>query len=159
MKMNGQEINARNELTHIIPRENGPNFVFTVRSVLSYDEYNDQFPRPKPTMRRHKGEEVDRAVEDDSFTELMEEWSAQKMDWIVIQALAPTEWLEWSTIDMNDSKTFGNWNAEMLDASFTDVEIKLLFSSVMIVNGTNQATLDKAMDDFLAGPGPVLETQ
>jgi len=150
MKLHGKNLEEPPVTTVVIPRPNG-DLVFQAKPVLNSDEFNEIMPRPEPPERLHKGGQKQKLVDDPRYKEDLSEWIKAKTDWTIIQSLSATEGLEWETVDMNDPKTWGNYNQELIDAKLLPTEIAKITDAVFEAIGLDQAKIEEATKRFLAG--------
>ena len=152
MKYKGQKIEGPNEEIIIIPRGTGDDIVLTARAVLDFKEFDDLITVPKPPMRMTRGESKHTPLlNDPKYKKEMDLYNQLRLSWLILTSLKATEDLEWETVDMFDSGTWNNYDEEMRDSGFSNVEIGRIIDGVMIANSLSQEKIDEARKHFLAG--------
>lgn len=150
MKWKGETLSKLTEVIVVIPRGD-EKFVFKIRPVLDFGDFEEICPRPKAPMGMAKGEtEATPQENHPSHKKAMDEWLDKRANWMVIWALSPTEDLEWDNVKLSDPTTWDNYEEELKEAGFSQVEIVKLVSTVINASGLSQAAIDAATESFLA---------
>jgi hypothetical protein len=68
----------------------------------------------------------------------------------MLKSLESTEDLEWETVDINKPETYGNWQIELEDAGFSEIERMRVMQLCTQVNALDDNMLDQAKETFLA---------
>lgn len=157
IKIAGKEVPAAlNEDVLVLPRGDSM-IVIRARALVDIEEFTKLCPEPKPPGKLTKdGWEPN--LQDDTYKKRIEQHNMQRAGYMVINSLAPTE-IEWETVDLDNPKTWANWENELKDSGFTNVECNLILALVMDVNSLNEAKLKAAKDSFLLGQAQASETQ
>ncbi len=150
MKLNGKKVEGPNEEVVVIPRRSG-NLVFKARAVLDYDIFDAACPTPQPREVLKPGGERTLLIDEKAYLEAMNEWSANKTNWMVLKSLEATESLEWETVNMDNPGTWANYRDELQAASLSPMEIARIVNAVIAACGLDQRKIDEATEAFLAG--------
>jgi hypothetical protein len=150
MKINGIKVDAPSFEIVPILRPTG-NIIIQCGAVLNYEDFENLYPRPVPPSMILAGGETKIDSTDKKYLKAIGEWAEAKTNWMVVQSLKATENFEWETVVENDPTTWGNWAKELEDAKFNSAEINRIFEGVTSACGLNQAKIDEALKDFLAG--------
>jgi hypothetical protein len=73
---------------------------------------------------------------------------------MVIRSLAPSE-IEWDTANVNDPRTWANWEDDLKSGGLTQVECNRVLALVLEANALDEAKLQKAREVFLRGQEPM----
>jgi len=151
MKINGKKIDGPSLDYVVFPRPEG-DIVFTISCVLDYEPFTKLCPLPEPPKIQHRGStEWIPNFEDDKYIESIRHFSEKRTHWMVLISLSATPNLEWETVDMMDSSTWGNYVDELTQGGFTDAQVAKIINSVSAINGLNERMMEDAKKRFLAG--------
>jgi len=148
MKINGVKVKGAYEEVIVFPRQTG-NLVFKARAIADYSAFEKLCPTPVPPTRRYPGGREVKDVEDPKFNEALDKWANDKTDWMVLESLKVTPGLEWETVDVSDSETWGNYKDELKEAGLSPAEQGRLIECVGSANGLDQSKIDEATESFL----------
>ena len=148
MKIAGREINGPNKVTLVLPREDEDDIVI-VAQACNFDEVEEMLVEPEPPVRVVKGEAI-KDFKDAGYLQQLENYNLRRMAYIVLKSLAPSN-IEWETVDMQDPKTWLNYNKELQEAGFSTVEINRIGVAVMQANALDEEKLEEARKVFLRG--------
>jgi hypothetical protein len=130
-------------------KDEGGNIYFQIRSVTDYTPFSKICPQPtQPMLKAPGGKEVP-DTKNQFYNAQMAEWSKKQADWVFLVAMSATKELEWETVDMANPDTYKNWEIELLDGGFSQMEINLITNAIMEVNGVNEAMIEEARQHFL----------
>lgn len=149
MKIGSRVFEKPNEHIVVIPRQDG-NVAFSCRAVLDFSEFDDLVPTPEPPFITKAGEEPRKDFTDEKFLDRTKKHSEKRFAWMFLKSVESTEDLQWDTVDMADSDTWVNYEAELRMCYFTEVEINLITRGVLIANSLDEAMLEEARSSFLA---------
>jgi hypothetical protein len=149
MKFNGRKVSGPKTDIVVIPREDG-DLVFRCQAVLDYKAMEQILPRPEPKMIVRPGKPPVPDEDDPVHKEALNRYGRQKMDWMILQSLKPTEALEWETIISTDPDTWKNWEEELKDAGLTERERVEILQTILRVNSLTDEVFQQAKDRFLA---------
>ena len=151
MKINGKKLDGPSVDYIVFPRMDG-DIVFTISCVLDYDQFNELCPIPEPPKIQYRGS-TDSVpnFKDPKFIESIEEFSQKRTHWMVLKSLEASSDLEWDTVNMMDSSTWGNYIDELTEGGFTDAQVAKIINSVSSLNGLNERMMEDAKKRFLAG--------
>ena len=108
MKMHGKQVRGVNRDVVVFPRLSG-NLCFTVEAIQNWEVFDKLCPLPEPPIRLLPGGVRQSDTSDPKYQEKLNEWGAMKTNYMVLQSLAPTEGLEWETVDIDKPDTWKNW--------------------------------------------------
>lgn len=146
MKVSGQTVEGPNEDILVLPRGKN-NIVFKGRAVLDYDKFDRLRPIPQaPGIRTKDGFKPD--VKDPGYKEQMGRHALARMGYTVIHTLQD---IEWDSVNMDDATTWTNWVDDLVKAGFSAAEQQRILNFVLEVNALDEAKMEAARADFLAG--------
>jgi hypothetical protein len=148
--MNGESIRPIPDITVVIPRDNGPDYVFIARAVLDYTEFEALCPEPKVPFIGKPGKGTVPNPDAPKYREAVEAYGLKRTNWMFVKSLEATEGLEWETIDMDDPETWGNLQKELEDSGFSIVEVLAITRAIIAVNGLDDEKIKAATESFLA---------
>ena len=148
MKINGRVATARVAETLVVPRQDG-DMVFKAIPVTDFSDFNALCPEPKPPEILRPGGERVSNVEDPSYKAAKLAWADQRTAFMIIKSLAATEGLEFETVNIADSATWGNWRKEM-EKVLVNNELNMLLNIVITANGMSVEKIEEATKSFLA---------
>ncbi len=152
MKLKGIHIEGPQERVVVLPRQQGEDLVFKFGAVLEVDDFDKLCPMPMPREVMKPGGVKTYDVEETAYKEAIQEWAANKTHYMYLKSIAATDDLEWETVDMSDSSTWGNYNEELMEAGLTEAERLKLLQVYSEVQGLDQTKIDAATKNFLADP-------
>ncbi len=150
MKMHGEVVSGPNIEYLVIPRGNGKDIVFKFQAVLDTKKMHEILKAPKPSERMYPGGKIVEDRDDPAFKAQMLDFGNAKFNYMILRSIEATEGLEWSTVNMEDPQTWGNWETEMQAAGFNANEIQLVQITAAAANALDQSKLDEARARFLA---------
>lgn len=163
IKIAGKEVSTQANEDFIILTRGEDSIIIRARALQDMDEFLDAVKEPKPPGKLVRGEWKDN-VEDPTYKQRMETFSKQRAGFLVIRSLEPSE-IEWETVVDDDPKTWPNWEDDLKNSGFTNVECNHILTLVMGVNQLDEAKMKAARESFLRGqeaeseksPGPNTE--
>lgn len=150
MRIKGKEIKGINVVTVVIPRGNTDNVIFRCQAVLDYSRFDSLCPAPSPPEVRRPGGVVSQNVNAPSYKAAMNEYSLNKLAFMVVESLKATPELEWDTVKDDSPETWKLYEKELRDSGFSDIEIGRIISGVTEANCLNESVIERARNDFLA---------
>jgi len=150
MKINGKEIAKQGIEVIVFPRKDG-DLVFKARPVNDFENFEKLCPRPLPGKKLIPGGQEVIDVEAPEFKKAMNDWAAQRTNWMLIQSLLATDGLTFDTVNLSDSSTWGNFSKEMAECGLSVIELNKLLEAVTQACGLTQNKIDEATKRFLAG--------
>jgi hypothetical protein len=141
-----------NEVMLVLPRGD-QSLVFRARGLRDMEEFDALCPAPKPPGKHTKDGWVAN-VDDPTYQQVMQQWGKQRLGYIVICSLEPTE-IEWDTVARNNPRTWAGWEKDLLNGSLTQVECNRVLGLVLEANALDETKLQKARDVFLRGQAPM----
>ena len=154
MKMMGKKLDRPNREIIAIPRADGEDVVFIAQAILSYEEFDALVPAPKPGIKVLKGGKRVEDFDSPTFKADVKAYSTKRYYWMVLKSLKETPGLEWETVDYADPSTWANYEKELRDSGFSDVECQRILKGVSDANCLNEEKVDEARKRFLAGTSP-----
>ena len=150
MKINGKKIEGPNEEIIVIPRKD-EDIVFRAKAVLNYEEFDKLCPTPIPPMIKKKGTDFPIPdIEDTNYQNKLATYATKRTSWMILKSLEATDGLSWDTIKMSDPDSWENFEKEMKDSGFSDIEINRIVIGVQTANCLNEEKLEEARKRFLA---------
>ena len=151
MKIHGMKVVAPpSEEIVVIPRPTG-DLVFKAKMIESYDAFNAICPTPEMPSRMEKGGVTRKVPDDPKYNEALNTWATHRSAWMFIKSLEPTG-IEWTTVDMTNPDTWSNFESELTEAGFSQMELMRIMQIIQDANGLNQSKIDEATARFLATP-------
>ena len=150
MKLSGHTFEKPAIVYCVLPRDEEP-VVFMCGPVLDYDEYEALCPTPKPPIQIHKGGVKIPDLQDETFLQQVNSRSDSRINYIVLKSLQYTTDLEWETVDMQDPKTWGNYEQELKDCFFTKTEVQRIQNACFEANSLSESRVEEARANFFAG--------
>jgi hypothetical protein len=149
MKINGKSFAGPYTIDVVIPRGQ-ESMHFKASAVLDYTLFDELCPMPQaPTIRKPNGT-VTKDLKNPDFLKKETEWATKRTHYLILKSLEATEGLEWDTVNMGDSDTWGGYQKDLSAAGLTDIEIGRLVGAVIEVNGMDSEKIKQATEDFLA---------
>lgn len=148
MRIGGVEVTGPHEELLVLPRGE-QQVVFRARTVLDFNEFEKLCPEPKPPGKLTKDGWTPN-LEDQNFRQMLGHYTAQRIAWLVLKSLEPSE-IEWKTVEMSNPSTWLNYVTELKDAGFSQVEINRIVHTTMVANALDEAKLEEARKVFLLG--------
>jgi hypothetical protein len=156
MKIQGKKIEGSNVEVLVLPRgdkiENA--IVFKCQAVLDMGDFDKICPVPKPPLVVKAGGKRLVDVDDAKYKLAVDTHSTKRMAYIILKSLEATEGLEWETVKLSEPDTWANYEQELKDSGFTQVEIMRIINTCMSANCLDEARLERARNDFLASQLP-----
>ena len=150
MKIAGKKIEGLNEEHIFIPR--GETEIHLIaRAVVDFEEFDRLCPQPKTRKMRGRDGKVTDRPNDSQYDLAMDQWGKKKIGYLVVKSLAATPDLEFETVNINDSDTYGQWQNELYEAGFSEAEIARVLNGVMIACGLDESKVEAARKRFLTG--------
>lgn len=149
MKIKGQKIEGANEEIIVIPRGED-SIILKARAILDFKEFETLCPEPEMAQKTMiSGRKVDNP-NDKSYKDAVEDHNKQYMAYMVIKSLEATVDLEWETVDLQNPDTWQNYEQELRDSGFTEIELGRIVTGVFTANSLNEAKIAEAKERFLA---------
>lgn len=125
------------------------NFYFTAKAVLDYTAFDKLCPMPKPPEMILPGGERKLNVEHPQFKVKLVEWNTLRTHWMILQSIAETPGLEFSTVKPDEPATWPNYETEMRASGLSEAEIARVITGVIDANGLDDSKIDEARKHFL----------
>lgn len=153
MKIKGNKIPTPSPELVVISRtdEEGNIHDFPIKAVavLSYDEFEELCPEPKPPLVSKPNEEAIPDLTDKVFRDKLENWGRKRSAWMVIKSLSATDGLEWELVDFKKPDTWEKYEDDLTN-TFSHVEVNAIISAVMSANAMDENKMIEAKKRFLA---------
>lgn len=149
MKYKGKKVEGKNSAILVLMRGND-RIVFIAQAMDSDDDnFNKLVKMPEaPTVLRPGGiKELN--IKDVTYTKALEEYASLKTAYMIVMSLKESPDLEWELVDYEKPQTWKNWEKELKEASFTEIERMKVLQVVMQANSLDDDLLDQARADFL----------
>lgn len=149
MKFNGRKPQPNSDVV-VIPRTEG-NFVFHLKAVPNYTEFDELYPMPvPPNIQRPGMNSAEPHLSDPNYISETAKRDEARMHWLVLKTISGTPGLEYERVDVRKYHTWKFFEEEMIESGFTQTEVNHLINKCFEVNSLSQAKLDQARADFLA---------
>lgn len=148
MKYRGKVLGERNSDVLVLLR-GSERIVFKAQAVESEESFHNLVSMPEPPEILRPGGVKEKNVSDSKYKEALASYVEQKTSWLVINSLKVTEELEWEKVDFNKPSTWVEWQSELREAGFTEIECSRIVQLVSQVNSLDDDMLDQARQDFL----------
>jgi hypothetical protein len=149
IKIGGREVPTALNEDFIVLTRGEESIVIRARALPDMDEFLDAVTEPKPPGKLVKGDWKDN-LDDPTYKQRMEMFARQRAGFLVIHSLKPSD-IEWETVDIDDPKTWPNWEDDLKNSGFTNVECNHILQLVMDVNQLDEAKMKAARESFLRG--------
>src|SRR5215831_11863890 len=133
MRIAGKKLSEPNIEILVLPRGE-ENIVIKAKAVLNMDEFDRVHPPPSPPMKIARGGKKVEDTDSPMFQKKQTDHAKKRIGYMIIRSLEATEDLEWETIDPNDPNTWGNYEKELKDSGFSNIEIMRIIQTVMRAN-------------------------
>lgn len=153
MRMHGKKLERPNREIIAIPRADSDDIIFIAQAVLDYENFNALCPQPKPGVKLMKGGEKQLDFENPTYKAELAAFSGRRYSWMVLESLKSSPGLEWETVDYSDPTTWKNFEKELKDSGFSDIEVNRILKGVSDANCLNEDKVEEARKRFLAGVG------
>lgn len=126
--------------------------IFQAACIVDFKEMEEVLKEPIAPMMVKRGSLVSTPdFEDKDYKLAMNQYSLNKINWLVSKSLLATEGLTWETVDFGNPETWKNYATELKEAGFNDFQINTLVAGVMEANGLSDSRIEEARKRFLAG--------
>ncbi len=143
------------EETLVLPRGDDQ-IVFRATGLKDMEEFQKLCPEPQPPMKLTKqGKVAD--TDDQGYKDALEGYYKRRNAYIVIHSLKPSE-IVWDTVQLDNPSTWANWESDLKNAGFSEIECTRVFRLVLEANCLDEAKLQKARELFLRGTPPLSAT-
>ncbi len=141
-----------NEVILVLPRGE-QNLVFRARGLKDMEVFNTKCPKPKPPGKLTRDGWVPNDS-DPTYQTVLDQWAKKRLGFIIFHSLKPSE-IEWDTVKEDDPRTWTDWEQDMRDGGFSEMECSRILALVLEANSLDEEKLKKAREVFLRGPEPV----
>lgn len=147
MKLAGIKVSAKYTKEVTFYRET-ENFVFKLEAVGNYKDFEESCSQPLPPVITKPGGNEYQNIDDKEYIERLEEWSAWRIHWMAVNTIKEVEWDTVTT----DPETYENWQEDLRNAGFSQIEVSKLQNHIMIVNGLIEPErIDEALKNSSVG--------
>jgi hypothetical protein len=150
MKIRGREISGPNRVTLVLPREDGEDIPIIAQAVIDMTEIDKYVDTPKPPAVQKAGGVIEYNWKEPGYLDQLAQYNIRKMAWIVLKSLEPSE-IEWETVEMENPSTWVNYQKELREAGFSEIEVNRICNICMQANALDEAKLEAARQSFLRG--------
>lgn len=150
MKYKGEKVKGRNREVIPFPREGG-DIIFIAEAVQDWSEFEKLVSEPKPpTILKPGGTQIEDR-KDPKYIKEVEKFNTLRTHYLILKSIENTPDLVWETVDINKPETWENFNKELQEADFTEIEISRILVGVMRANSLDERMIDEARANFLHG--------
>jgi hypothetical protein len=147
------ELSQLNTDVLVLPR-GGTEIVIKAQAIADMEEFKKRCPEPTPPVRLVKGGQQEPHLTDKTYIEQLTLHSQNRVNYIALMSLQD---MEWDTVDLDEPKTWNNWETDLKHVGFTQHECNLVLNLCFDVNQLNEAKIQRARDLFLRGQGQVAD--
>ncbi len=148
MRIKGQVLNGPNEELIVIPRGQSQ-IVLRARAVLEYDDFDRLCPEPKAPWVVKPGGQKQQDFNDPKYIAAIAQRVKQQTYFMFIKSLEATDGLEWDTIDLKRPDTWLQFENELKNSGFSQIERNLITRGIMIANNLDDNKVEEARQRFL----------
>lgn len=148
MKIAGKEISGPAEEVLVLPRMDG-DIVFRCKAVLDMKHFDNMCPEPKAKPVLVAGG-FKPNEKDPAYLAQVAAHASMRIAYIAVISLEPSK-IEWETVDLNVPSTWKNWEKELADAGFSQIEINRITVCILQANSLDEEKLEAARASFLHG--------
>jgi len=139
------------EYTLVLPRGESV-IVFKARGLKDYDEFNKLCPEPSVPRKLTKDGYVD-DLKNTNYTIDRASYEKRRLAYMIVKSLEPSA-IEWETVNIDVPGTWANWEVDLKNSEFSQVEMNRVVGLVLEANCLDELKLKQARDVFLRGPQP-----
>lgn len=150
MKIRGKKPEGRNVEVVVIPRPE-EDIVFFCEAIENYDEFDELCPQPVAPEVLYPGGLRKKNPESPEYLKELNEWGTQRTHWTILKSISNTPDIEWETVDLEKPSTWKNYQTELKESHFTDIEMYRIIQGVMRANSLDEEMLKEAKKNFLQG--------
>jgi len=133
----------------VIPRgENGENDIVFHARFVDMSKFSEVVKRPTPPEKVAPGGVKSQDTDDMEYLTALRQYGEIRFAYMVIESLKETEDLVWETVT-DDPTTWVNYQKELSEAGFTEIEINKVVQAVLNANSMNDQRYEEARDRFL----------
>lgn len=148
MRILGQEIKGPNEELIVIPRGDGQ-IVLKARAVLDYKDFDRLCPEPKAPWIMKPGGVKEQNFNDVNYVAAIRQRVTKQTFFMFIKSLEATPGLTWDTIDLKAPDTWLNFEKELEESGFSQIERNIITRSVMVANNLDERKIEEARQRFI----------
>lgn len=163
MKIGGVDpTTLSNEVLLVLPRGER-DLVFRAHGLRDMEGFEAKCPQPTPPGKRTREGYVP-MPDDPTYQAILDEWAKKRLGYMIYHSLKPSD-IEWDTVKEDDPRTWMNWEQDLRNGGFSEIECSRVLALVSEANALDDAKLAKAREVFLHGQaqmsqvssGPVTE--
>src|SRR4051812_7874133 len=133
MKLLGKKITGPNIEICVLPRGEDV-IVFKAQAVLDMSPFELMCGRPKPPVKIVKGGKRVDDFESPQYQLELDKYAQNRVNYMILKSLQATEGLEWESVDLSDPNTWANYNTELKEAGFSEIEVMRIVNATMVAN-------------------------
>jgi hypothetical protein len=133
----------------VLPRGDDEQVVFKAVGIRDLSEFDKLCPEPKPPKVVTKNG-AEYRESDPAYLEILGHYNRKRFAYLVVHSLAPSQ-IEWDTVEMNNPKTWTNWQEDLQNSGFNQWELGRITNLVLEANSLDESKLEAARKSFLAG--------
>jgi hypothetical protein len=148
MKISGKDPSTLStEHLLVLPRGE-ENLDIRAKGLKDMEEFEVLCPAPNAPVKLVKGGKTVPDMENVGYQATLAEWHQRRLAWMVIKSLQD---FEWDTVNLDDPSSWKNWEKDLKDAGFTQIECNRVLQLVLEANTLSEALLTEARLAFLRG--------
>jgi hypothetical protein len=148
MKIAGKEVSGPAEEILVLPRLDG-DIVIRCQAVLDMTPFEAQCPQPKAKPVLVAGG-FKPNENDPNYKLQVAQHASMRFAYIALESLKPSN-IEWDTVESGNPATWANWEKDLRNAGFSQVEINHITVCIMQANALDEEKLEAARASFLRG--------
>lgn len=153
MKLGGKKLSA-NVVIIPIPRGTDEAHIFKAQAVLDMQAFDAVCPMPKAPKKLIKGQGLSEDRNNPVYKAALADYAKNRLAWMVLESLKATPDLEWETVNPDDPSTWMNYEKELREGGFSEMEMVRLVQGVMDANCLNEELINEARKRFLSPAQP-----
>ncbi len=151
MKYKGKKVKGKNSVVLVLERSEDK-IVFIAEAIDSSDDKFDKLVKlPDPPEILRPGGVRESNENDPEYKKAMIDYAELKTAYLIIMSLKDSPDIEWETVEYDKPDTWKNWEKELKESGFNEIERMRVLQIVMRANSLDDNLLEQARQDFLQG--------
>lgn len=146
MKIKGKALNLPKPMTCVFHREDG-DITFHCGPVVDFTEFEQRVPEPKPPLTTRVDGRKEQLLDDPKYQLKLAKFGELRFAYLCIRSIGHTPDLEWSTVDISNPDTWGNYEKD-LKSVLTTAEYNRLIGTVLEANNPSAKRRQEALENF-----------
>lgn len=151
MRVKGKEVKGCPVKPLVLRPDDGPDkIVLMGKALQNWDEFNKLCPHPTPPQMTTAKDGVVNDSTNKDYLSVLAAYVAAQNAYVFVKTLEPSE-IEWAYVKMDQPSTWVEWQRDLKEGNFTELEIKRISDFVIEVNNLDEEKLRKAREVFQQG--------